>query len=70
MYYGRERAPVPAPVHQIETVKLSKAESAIADAVAKYMAAHRKLTYEVALSHALDADPELYRKYLIERGQA
>lgn len=68
LYTARETVPKPEPVFEREVLKLSPAEQKIADAVTKFCNDHRGCSPEKGLLRVLESDPELYRRYLIERG--
>jgi hypothetical protein len=68
LYYARERAaPDPQEIRKAESIRLTKAETAIETEVVKYVSEHPGTTKEKAFIRVLDANPKLYRAYLLEK---
>jgi hypothetical protein len=64
LYAAREVAPFPPePIRKREPERISKAEAAIADAVAAYRKEHSNCSPEKALLKVLEARPQLYQAY-------
>jgi hypothetical protein len=69
LYAAREAAPAPEPqdcVHKQDGEPVTKAERKIYERVRKHMRQHPGVDREHALIRVLEAEPDLYRDYLLE----